>query len=178
MADSTRHRPESKSPHDSLDSHDDSSSTVSGEVQLTMEQIREECQRLRRENSQFTMRLLGVNELARLLQEKTEACESLQDKSKRLEIAVVRLENRCSNFEKKLRSQATTSLPSGAGTGSANVNPKSTQSPFIPGPSRQILDSLLKESAELKKTINTMVKRGPTGYIEAVVSEQPLLNQT
>ena len=169
MADVIRRRPGSRSPHDSLDSHDDSSSTVSGDVQLTMEQIREECQRLRRENSRYTMRLLGVNELARLLQEKTEACDSLQDKSKRLEIAVVRLENRCSNFEKKLRSQTSTSLPSGVGTGAGNANPKQTQSPFIPGPSRQILDSLLKENSELKKTINSMAKRGTTGYMEAVV---------
>ena len=135
-------------------------------VETTTENIvdvNEELKRCKEENNALNRRLLGVNELARLLQEKTEFSNSLQEKNKRLEIAVVRLENRCSNIEKKAKTgQQFSSLPS---------NPKSMpNSPFIPGPSRQILESLMKDNHELKKTINNLTKGGPTGYKEAVVS--------
>lgn len=128
----------------------------------------EELKKLKDENSSLNRRLLGVNELARLLQDKTETCTTLQEKNKRLEIAVVRLENRCHNFEKKMKLNAAqfSSLPSAG----AN-NPKSfPNSPFIPGPSRQILESLMRDNHELKKTINNLLKGGPAAYKEAVVS--------
>lgn len=131
--------------------------------------LSEELRKVKDENSTLNRRLLGVNELARLLQDKTETCNSLEEKNKRLEIAVVRLENRCSNFEKKMKSTAAqfSSLP----TNSTGNNPKSLpNSPFIPGPSRQILESLMKDNHELKKTINNLLKGGPAAYKEAVVS--------
>lgn len=136
---------------------------------LSTEELQEECLSLHKENAYLNCRLLGVNELARLLQEKTELCENLQDKNKRLEIAVVRLENRCSNFEKKLKSPQFSSLPT-TETTSGSPPGRSHQSPFIPGPSKQILESLMKENTELKKTIDSLTKKGPTGYREAVVS--------
>ena len=127
--------------------------------------IHEELQKLKQDNGMLNRRLLGVNELARLLQEKSETCDNLTEKNKRLEIAVVRLENRCSNFDKKMKAQQFSSLPSGSGP-----SLKSSQnSPFIPGPSKQILESLMKENHELKKTINNFTKKGPAGYREAVV---------
>lgn len=137
---------------------------------LSTEKLQEECLTLHKENAYLNCRLLGVNELARLLQEKTELCETLQDKNKRLEIAVVRLENRCSNFEKKLKSPQFSSLPTTEGTSGSPPSGKTHQSPFIPGPSKQILESLMKENTELKKTIDSLTKKGPTGYREAVVS--------
>lgn len=121
---------------------------------------------LKKENQSLKARLLGVNELARLLQEKTAACENLRDRSKRQEIAIIRLENRCSNYDKKLRQAATAaSWPVAGGGGSLKSGP----SPFIPGPSRQILEGLMKENSELKKTINTVTKKGESSYLEAVV---------
>lgn len=126
----------------------------------TVEQLKQQVQKIQAENKALQLRILGVNELARLLQDRTEVTEVLQEKNKRLEVAVVRLENRCSNFERKLRA-----------TGGGVVGPKPGQSPFIPGPSRQILEALMKENSELKKTLNNLTKKGATGYLEAVVSE-------
>ena len=126
---------------------------------LTVEQFKQQLKKLQDENKALQLRILGVNELARLLQDRTEVTEVLQEKNKRLEVAVVRLENRCSNFERKLRAQ-----------GGGVVGPKPGQSPFIPGPSRQILEALMKENSELKKTLNNLTKKGATGYLEAVVS--------
>ena len=125
----------------------------------TREELDRLVQKYRAENKALQLRILGVNELARLLQDRTEVTEVLQEKNKRLEVAVVRLENRCSNFERKLRAQS-------GGT----VGPKPGQSPFIPGPSRQILEALMKENSELKKTLNNVTKKGAAGYLEAVVS--------
>lgn len=122
-------------------------------------------EQLKRENQSLSARLLGVNELARLLQEKTEACANHVEKNKRQEIAIIRLENRCSNLDKKLRQMSS----SGGGTGGTPAQVRTSQSPFIPGPSRQILETLMKENSELKKTINKLHKKGETGYIEAVV---------
>ena len=122
--------------------------------ELTLEQ---ELEKLRAEKRALQMRVLGVDELARLLQDRTSELRITEEKNKRLEVAVVRLENRCSNFEKKLKSQNA-------------APPRSGQMPLIPGPSRQILDSLMKENAELKKVINKHTSKGPTSYLEAVVS--------
>ena len=123
---------------------------------------------LKRENQTLRTRLLGVNELARLLQEKTEAYDNLRDRTKRQEIAIIRLENRCSNYDKKLR-QALQGGNNGAG-GGAPVK-SSNQSPFIPGPSRQIMEGLMKENSGLKKAINNVIKKSESGYLEAVVSK-------
>lgn len=120
-------------------------------------EFQDEVRRLKDENKSLQLRVLGVNELARLLQDRIEVIQMLQDKNKRLEVAVVRLENRCTNFERKLKTQG-------------GVAPKPGQSPFIPGPSRQILEALMKENSELKKTLNKVSKRGASGYLEAVVS--------
>lgn len=128
-------------------------------------------EQLKRENQALRARLLGVNELARLLQEKTEACDNLRDRNKRQEIAIIRLENRCSNYDKKLR-QAAAAGGAGAGAGPAaggGASMRSGQSPFIPGPSRQILEGLMKENSELRKTVNNVTKKGQSGYLEAVV---------
>ena len=112
------------------------------------------------ENKQLQLRVLGVNELARLLQDRSEKVKVLEDKNKRLEVAVVRLENRCANLEQRLRAEG----------GAPLSGPKSMQPPSIPGPSRQILEGLMKENSELKKALNAMQKKGPSGYLEAVVS--------
>jgi chromosome segregation ATPase len=128
-----------------------------------VEELQKECILLKKENSQLNCRLLGVNELARLLQDKSQSVDTLKDKNKRLELAVVRLENRCSNFEKKIKSQQ-----QNAQVGEPTV-PKVGTAPFIPGPSKQILESLMKENTELKKTIDGLTKKGPTSYREAVV---------
>ncbi|XP_064386914.1 uncharacterized protein LOC135335337 isoform X2 [Halichondria panicea] len=126
---------------------------------MSMDELEEEYQQLRDENHQLQLRILGVNELARLLQDKNEQLQLVEEKNKRLEVAVVRLENRCSNIEKMSKNQkgGPTSLPS-----------KTGQSPFIPGPSRQILEGLMKENSELKKTLNSLTRKGASGYLEAV----------
>ena len=116
---------------------------------------------LKKENQLLRTRLLGVNELARLLQEKTEAYDHLRDRTKRQEIAIIRLENRCSNYDKKLRQAI---AAGGNGGGSAAGTAKSNQSPFIPGPSRQIMEGLMKENSGLKKAINNVIKKSESGY--------------
>lgn len=123
-----------------------------------------ELEGLKKENQSLRTRLLGVNELARLLQEKTEAYDNLRDRTKRQEIAIIRLENRCSNYDKKLRQ----ALAGGNGAG-GGAAVKSNQSPFIPGPSRQIMEGLMKENSGLKKAINNVIKKSESGYLEAVV---------
>lgn len=125
-----------------------------------MEELEYQCQRLRDENHQLQLRILGVNELARLLQDRNEAVAIAKERNKRLEMSLVRLETRCANFERQIKSQKSSSVPSA----------KSGQSPFIPGPSRQILEGLMQENGELKKTVNNLQKKGSSGYLEAVVS--------
>lgn len=127
---------------------------------LSLEELEYQCQKLKDENHQLQLRILGVNELARLLQDRNEVVAVLKERNKRLEMSLVRLENRCANFERQIKSQKS------AGVASA----KPGQSPFIPGPSRQILETLMKENADLKKTVNSMQKKGSSGYLEAVVS--------
>ena len=127
---------------------------------MTSEKMEQLIRKLRSENKALQLRVLGVNELARLLQDRNENVKVLQDRNKRLEVAVVRLENRCANLEQKLKSD-------GGGTS----GPKSMQPPSIPGPSRQILEALMKESSELKKALNSMQRKGASGYLEAVVRE-------
>lgn len=146
-------------------------------VKMTQEELYKECMALKKENGQLNCRLLGVNELARLLQEKTEAVETFKDKNKRLELAVVRLENRCSNMDKKSKTQnaSPSSLPSLTNRqsqpqgGQQQQQQQQQQNPFIPGPSKQILETLMRENTDLKKTLDNMTKKGPTGYREAVV---------
>lgn len=143
-------------------------STVSS---MTLEELKKECSSLRKQNSLLNGRLLGVNELARLLQEKSDLVESLNDKNKRLELAVVRLENRSSNLEKKLKGSQFSSLPSSVNAPRSQAQQVQQHgSPFIPGPSKQILETLMKENTDLKKTLDNMTKKGPTSYREAVVS--------
>ena len=72
---------------------------------MTPEELELECQHLRDENHQLQLRILGVNELARLLQDRSELVQVLEEKNKRLEIAVVRLESRCANYDRMLKSQ-------------------------------------------------------------------------
>ena len=128
--------------------------------EMTMEELEYQSQKLRDENHQLQLRILGVNELARLLQDRNEVVGVLKDRNKRLEMSLLRLENRCANFERQLKSQKNSSVPSA----------KAGQSPFIPGPSRQILEGLMQENCELKKTVNNLQKKGSSGYLEAVVS--------
>ena len=136
------------------------SETVNISTKPNKDHLEFEIGRLMKENHQLQMRILGVNELARLLQDSNEVAEVLRERNKRLELMVIRLENRCSNFERRLKQNDPTSL-----------GPKSTgQSPFIPGPSRQILEALMKENSELKKTLSSMSKKGASGYLEVVVS--------
>jgi DNA repair exonuclease SbcCD ATPase subunit len=131
---------------------------------LPKDKLEQLIRKLRSENKQLQLRVLGVNELARLLQDRSEKVKVLEDKNKRLEVAVVRLENRCANLEQKLRADG------GGGGGGPVSGLKSMQPPSIPGPSRQILEALMKENSELKKALNGMQKKGPSGYLEAVVS--------
>ena len=128
----------------------------------SIEEMEFRCRKLQEINHQLQLRILGVNELARLLQDQNELVGVLKEKNKRLEVSLVRLENRCANFERQLKSQKNSSVPS----------VKIGQSPFIPGPSRQILDGLMHENAELKKTVNSLQRKGASGYLEAVVSVQ------
>ena len=60
---------------------------------------------MRDENRQLQLRVHGVNELARLLHDRSELVRVLEEKNKRLEIAVVRLENRCADYDRVLKSQ-------------------------------------------------------------------------
>ena len=81
-------------------------------------------------------------------------------------MAVVRLEYRCANMEKitKSRTDSVSSYP-----------PKTGQSsPFIPGPSRQILEGLMKENSELKKVLNRLTMNGASE--EAGVSSERLVS--
>lgn len=127
------------------------------DTSLPSDKMEQLIRKLRSENKSLQLRVLGVNELARLLQDRSEKVKVLEDKNKRLEVAVVRLENRCANLEQKLRD------------GSGTAGPRSMQPPSIPGPSRQILEALMKENSELKKALNNMQKKGVSGYLEAVV---------
>lgn len=128
---------------------------------MSYEELEYKFNKLRKENHQLQLRILGVNELARLLQDRNEVVAVLKEKNKRLDVSVVRLENRCANFERQIKSQKSN------GVASAKLG----QSPFIPGPSKQILQSLWQENEELKKTVNNLQKKGSSGYLEAVVSE-------
>ena len=141
--------PHSPAPSSSFSSMNDSS--------LPTDKMEQLIRKLRSENKSLQLRVLGVNELARLLQDRNEVVKVLQDKNKRLEVAVVRLENRCANLEQKLKAEGGT------------AGPKSMQPPSIPGPSRQILEALMKENSELKKALNNMQRKGASGYLEAVV---------
>lgn len=129
------------------------------QVSMSVEDLEYQCQKLREENHQLQLRILGVNELARLLQDRNEVVAVLKERNKRLELSLVRLENRCANFEKQIKSQKSNGVAS----------MKQGQSPFIPGPSRQILEGLMQENSELKKTVNSLQKKGSSGYLEAVV---------
>ncbi len=127
---------------------------------MAYEELEYKYNKLRKDNHQLQLRILGVNELARLLQDRNEVVAMLKEKNKRLDVSVVRLENRCANFERQIKSQKS--------NGVATAKPG--QSPFIPGPSKQILQSLWQENEELKKTVNNLQKKGSSGYLEAIVS--------
>ena len=122
------------------------------------EDLSSQCRRLREENQrlqqQLRQRNVGVNELSRLLQDQNESVFVLKEKNRQLEASVVRLER----LNESLRSGSTSST-------------RPEQSPFIPGPSRKILETLMQENSELKKAINNLQKKGLTGYLEAVVRE-------
>ena len=62
---------------------------------MSVEELKQECQNLYDKNRQLQLRVSGVNELARLLQSRSELVQVLEEKNKRLEIAVMRLENKC-----------------------------------------------------------------------------------
>ena len=128
--------------------------------EMSVEELEYQCHKLRDENHQLQLRILGVNELARLLQDRNEVVGKLKERNKRLEVSLVRLENRCANFERQIKSQKNSGVASA----------KPGQSPFIPGPSKQILENLMQENIELKKTVNSLQKKGSSGYLEAVVS--------
>lgn len=49
-------------------------------------ELEEEYQQLREENHQLQLRILGVNELARLLQDKNEQLQLVEDKNKVLKV--------------------------------------------------------------------------------------------
>ena len=100
--------------------------------------------------------MLGVSELARQLEEKKEQIEVMKQKISRLEITLVRVENRASSLEKKLKSTNVASDPANKTTS-------------IPGPSKQILDTLLAENNKLKTALNNLTNRGHSGYVTAVV---------
>ena len=72
---------------------------------MSMEELKRECQHLRDENRELKLRLHGVNEFPRLLQDRSELVQVLEEKNRRLEIAVVKLENRCANYDRMLKSQ-------------------------------------------------------------------------
>ena len=101
-----------------------------------------------------------MSELARQLEEKKEQVDVMKQKISRLEITLVRVENRASSLEKKLKS-----------SGNIVAVADGNKTTHIPGPSKQILDTLLAENNKLKTTLNNFVKRGHhSGYVSAVVS--------
>lgn len=101
-------------------------------------------------------RVLGVSELARQLEEKKEQIDVMKQKISRLEITLVRVENRASSLEKKLKN-------------SNYVTADGNKTSHIPGPSKQILDTLLAENNKLKTALNNLTNRGHSGYVTAVV---------
>ena len=100
--------------------------------------------------------MLGVSELARQLEEKKEQVDVMKQKISRLEITLVRVENRASSLEKKLKNNNVTA--DGSKTAA-----------HIPGPSKQILDTLLAENNKLKTALNNLTNKGHSGYVTAVV---------
>ena len=54
-----------------------------------MDELEEEYQQLRDENHQLQLRILGVNELARLLQDKNEQLQLVEEKNKVQDVGVV-----------------------------------------------------------------------------------------
>ena len=104
--------------------------------------------------------MLGVSELARQLEEKKEQIDVMKQKISRLEITLVRVENRASSLEKKLKNSSSVT---------ADGNKASTT--HIPGPSKQILDTLLAENNKLKTALNNLTNRGHSGYVTAVVRQ-------
>ena len=72
---------------------------------MSAEELKLECQCLRDENHQLQLKVCGVNELTKLLQDRSELIQVLEEKNKRLEIAIVRLENRCASDDRMLKSQ-------------------------------------------------------------------------
>ena len=65
---------------------------------------------MRDENRELKLRLHGVNEFPRLLQDRSELVQVLEEKNRRLEIAVMRLENRCADYDRMLKSQKVSML--------------------------------------------------------------------
>jgi SMC interacting uncharacterized protein involved in chromosome segregation len=116
---------------------------------MSPEQLKRECQHLRDENRRLQLRVNGVNELARLLQDRSELVQVLEERNKRLEIAVMRLETRCADYDGILFS---TSRVQGADVSTAKPN----QSPLNPAPSMPILEAVMKENSYLKKTIGKL----------------------
>lgn len=106
----------------------------------------------------YRYRVLGVSELARQLEEKKEQIDVMKQKISRLEITLVRVENRASSLEKKLKNS------------NGSVTADGTKTTHIPGPSKQILDTLLAENNKLKTALNNLTNRGHSGYVTAVVS--------
>ena len=100
---------------------------------------------------------MGVSELARQLEEKKEQIDVMKQKISRLEITLVRVENRASSLEKKLKNS------------SSSVTADGVKTTHIPGPSKQILDTLLAENNKLKTALNNLTNRGHSGYVTAVV---------
>ena len=96
-----------------------------------------------------------MSELARQLEEKKEQIEVMKQKISRLEITLVRVENRASSLEKKLKS--------------SNISTDANKTTQIPGPSKQILDTLWAENNTLKTALNNLTNRGHSGYVTAVV---------
>ena len=56
---------------------------------MSMDELEEEYQQLRDENHQLQLRILGVNELARLLQDKNEQLQLVEEKNKVQDVGVV-----------------------------------------------------------------------------------------
>ena len=106
----------------------------------------------------YQLRVAGVGALATMLSDKTDEVEQWKDKAERLEIALDRQEHKSYKLEQEVRE-----LREKCGEDSSRRSAPTLQ------PSRQILNAIMKENAQLKIALNRLVGNGNTGYKEGLV---------
>ena len=102
--------------------------------------------------------MAGVSALVTMLSEKKEEAEQWKDKAERLEIALSRQEHKSCKLEQEVKE-----LREKCGEDSSKRSAPTLQ------PSRQILNTIMKENAQLKIAMNRLVGNGNAGYKEGLV---------